>query len=404
MLLLTHHNRRHFFTLLSALALTLLGCPDGANKTSPAVSKQDAGNRAKPPGAGTASGSATAAVATAKPSAKGASFALPPIEINSRKEIEIAGKKLKATICELDTSAADMSGEMPFEAIRAIIAETNDSIFVLDHLGKIRKYSNVAGDKDCKLELVKKWGTAGVLTIDEKSGTSFNSLAIDKAGNLFAAGQWGGLSEGSFPAEVSRIDKAGKVKVLGCKAGGPITVDPLGTTAFIGSGGIIGKKTFDVGDGTCEPAAFSFKGWPEDSVTLVRPRGDDLLVGGFVKKKDKGKEVNVYKIALHSADGAQKFIAGTEEGDGHICAIAEAHSCGLGLCVFDGNCQKLHAWDTSGKLVGTVSLHELVAAGSPLPAWPVAASSSADFMWLAMIADGKGDREFGFVVRIEGMN
>jgi hypothetical protein len=376
------------FATLSVGALAAAAC---GSSGSDAAATASAEATSKPKKAASAKASASAKpTATAAATASGSAEAkppmptgpLPPVELRDRKSATFGGKEVSAEICKLDETGPMMGHESFDKAIRGVAAAPGGLVYVLDHEGKLRRYTSSKGG-ECVLTLDKGFGEGGILTLeaDAEKADYFDTLTIDGKGDVYVSG---------FIAAPRKV--SGGTATTACKDTGRLFVDTKGSSAFQR------KNQVDLA-ADCKATEVKHDLGKEASTDMFVPFGADVLAAYSQKEKDK----NVYKVALLSG-GKKKWAVGDADGDGQMCNIGSVTSCGLGVCAVDANCRSLKVIDTSGKLLGATKINDLLGLSYP---WPRGLSIGDGTAYMAATHKGnaKGDdRNYGMVFRIKGLN
>lgn len=337
----------------------------------------------------------SAADAGAGATAGGAhTFALPAnVKLGTPKPADLAGKHVAAELCKLDTGASVMQSQDFDHAIGGIAAAADGSIYVVDHEGKLRKYT-VQTPSPCQLALDTKFGQGGVLTLEPKPDDSkeYDTVSVDPKGNVYVSG--GG-------AKAKIVTPAGQASPA-CDDTGRLYVDRTTGDAYLRD------KKVKVQGGKCEPAEAKegFEGWPKDEHPDVADAANGFV---FVKGSIKEHGKSVDKVGVHKPDGKKVEIVGDEKGDGDICFVADVQQCSLGYCVYDSNCRSLRAWSASGgKLEGAIDVNALFGVDY---SWPEGLFVTKGVTWATFSQQGtagdKADAEaphYGFVARITGLD
>ena len=322
-------------------------------------------------------------------------FALPAsVKYDTPKPKDLGGKHIVAELCKLDTGGSVMQSSDFSHAIGGIAAAPDGSLYVVDHEGKLRKYT-VQTPSPCQLALDTKFGTGGVLTLEPKPDDSkeYDTVSVDPKGNVYVSG--GG-------AKAKMVTPTGQASAA-CDEWGRLYVDRTTGDAYLRD------KRVKVAGGKCEPAEAkeTWEGWPaKESPDVSDAANGMVFLKGSIKEKD-GKSVD--KIGVHKPDGKKIEIVGDEKGDGDICYVADVQPCGMGYCVYDSNCRELRAWSASGgKLVGAVDVNELFGVGY---SWPEGMFVTKGVTWATFSQQGEKDDKadadaphFGFVARITGLD
>lgn len=385
------HLRLLALATLTSGALAAIGC--GSSGSTDAEASATAEATSKPKKAASASASASAkpsatAAATAAPSGSAEAKPpvptgpLPPVELRDRKSASFDGKEVSAEICKLDETAPMMHHDSFDKAIRGVAAAPGGLVYVLDHEGKLRRYTSSKGG-ECVLELDKGFGEGGILTLaaEAEKADYFDTLTIDGKGDVYVSG---------FIAAPIKV--SGGSATPACKDTGRLYVDTKSSSAFQR------KNQVDLA-AECKSSEVKHDLGKEASIDTFVPHGADVLAAYSQKEKDK----NVYKVALLSG-GKKKWAVGDADGDGQMCNIGGVTGCGFGVCAVDANCRSLKVIDGKGKLLGAAKINDLLGLSYP---WPRALSVGDGTAYMAATHRGnvKGDdRNYGMVFRIKGLN
>ena len=336
-------------------------------------------------GAGDAGAAATAG---------GHSFALPAsVKLATPAPKDLGGKHIVAELCKLDTGAPVMQSSDFDHAIGGIAAAPDGSLYVVDHEGKLRKYT-VQSASPCQLALDTKFGTNGVLTLEPKPDDSkeYDTVSVDPKGNVYVSGSG---------AKAKMVTPTGQASAA-CDEWGRLYVDRTTGDAYLHD------KRVKVAGGKCAPADAkeNWEGWPKDSHLEVANADNGLV---FLKGSIKEHGESVDKVGVHKPDGKKIEIVGDEKGNGDICYLADVQPCSLGYCVYDSNCRNLRAWSASGgKLVGAADLNEMFGVEY---SWPEGLFVTKGVTWATFTQQGEKDDKvdaeaphFGFVARITGLD
>jgi hypothetical protein len=320
--------------------------------------------------------------------------AMPPAKLGTPKAKDLGGKHIVAELCKLDTSAPAMQSSDFDHAIGGVVQAPDGSVYVVDHEGKLRKYT-VQTASPCELVLDAKFGQGGVLALEPKPEDSkeFDTVQVDQQGNLYVSG--GG-------AKAKLVTSAGQASAA-CDESGRLFVDHSTGDTYLRD------KRVTVKGGKCEAAdpKEAFEGWTKDSHPDVAAAAGGLV---FMKGSMKGPDgKSVDKVGVHKPNGKKVEIVGDEKGEGDICYVAAVQPCSLGYCVFDSNCRSLRAWSASGgKLVGAGDVNELFGVDY---SWPEGLFVTKGVTWATFSQQGtaadKSDAEaphYGFVARITGLD
>jgi len=360
-----------------ALALSTASCGGPAGGAEGAATPPPGEKTVDPAPAATTDAKAAPPPAPAEAKVK---LALPPVEIEAAEEpLKLGGKDVTAELCALDTSAPEMKATSFASAIRPLTVLPDGALIVIDHEGKLRKYVARKGDK-CELALDTSFGQNGVLTVTDE----LTSLAAAPNGRLFAW-SW---------SKLHRID-GNKAEASQCSVK---AIDPGGTIGFSSFGTEITKLKLDA---ECAEEKWPVKGLTDKdaSISLISPLpGGDVALS--VSKKGS------YFVGLHGPDGKQKLkLGGAKDGDEQICNVNDVEPCAQGLCVLDGNCRSIRAWDAKkGTFVGAIKVGDLLGVSYP---WPVDIAMGKGVAYMTATHAGKdeGDeRSYGMIFRIKGLN
>lgn len=321
-------------------------------------------------------------------------FSLPAsVKLAAPKAKDLGGKHVVAEICKLDTGASVMQSQDFDHAIGGIAAAADGSLYVVDHEGKLRKYT-VQTPSPCQLALDTKFGQGGVLALETKPEDSkeYDTVSVDPKGNVYVSG--GG-------AKAKLVTPAGQASAA-CDESGRLYVDRTTGDTYLRD------KRVKVAGGKCEPAEAkeSWEGWPKDSHPDVANAANGLV---FLKGSIKEGKENVDKVGVHKSEGKKVEIVGDAKGDGDICFVADVQPCAMGYCVFDSNCRELRAWSAAGgKLEGAADVNELFGVSY---SWPEGLFVTKGVSWATFSQQGekddKADAEaphYGFVARITGLD
>jgi hypothetical protein len=263
---------------------------------------------------------------------------------------KLAGKELKVELCAMDTSVPDLRAQAFWEALREFAGSAKGELYVLDPQKKIRKYLPQKGDK-CVLMLDPTFGDKGVLTppvTPDKLDVLDDGTLVIKEFNR------------------SHIYKNGKVESNGCEVRAELSGD--GKVAWTLWEGKIQKGEYS--EACPDKKEWKYTGWDKskkEEVYEVRDWGNQVLL--------LGSAVSKHYIGIHRPDGTQQFMLGkskikasTVHDDDEFCSISDVDKCGAGLCVLDGNCRALSAWDMkNGNFIGTVKVSDLLGLFYPMP-------------------------------------
>jgi len=291
-----------------------------------------------------------------KPAGKRGPFEVPnfPLEVPEEGEeptvFKLAGKQLKVEVCAMDTSAPDLRAESFWEALREFAGSAKGELYILDPQKKIRKYLPQKGDK-CVLALDPTFGEKGVLT----PPVTPDDLDVLDDGTLV-------LKEFNR----SHIYRNGKFESNGCEVRAELSGD--GKVAWTLWEGKIAKGEYS--EACPDKKEWKYTGWDaskKESVSEVVDWGNQVLLLGSAAPKNY--------IGIHRPDGTQLFMLGkskikssTVHDDDEFCSISDVDKCGAGLCVLDGNCRALSAWDPkNGNFIGTVKVGDLLGLNYPMP-------------------------------------
>lgn len=291
-----------------------------------------------------------------KPAAKKEPFEVPNFPLETWEEGEepkvfkLAGKDLKVEVCALDTSVPPLRAEFFGDALREFAGSAKGELYVLDPDKKIRKYLPQKGDK-CVLMLDPNFGDKGVLTPpvtpDKLDVLDDGTLVISEFG-------------------VSHIYKNGKFVSNGCKAQKGLSRDGrVGWDVWEGK-----ITTGEYSDACPDKKEWKYTGWDKskkEEVYDVRDWGNQVLLLGSAAPK--------HYLGIHRPDGTPQFMLGKSKikaskvhDDDEFCSISDVDKCGADLCVLDGNCRALSAWDLkNGNFLGKVKVGELLGLFYPMP-------------------------------------
>jgi hypothetical protein len=316
------------------------------------------------------------------------------VKLGTPKAKDIGGKHIAAELCKLDTTASPMQSTDFDHAIGGIVQASDGSLFLVDHEGKLRKYT-VQTPSPCELVLDSKFGQNGVLTLEPKPEDSkeYDTVSIDPQGNLYVSGNG---------AKAKLVTAAGQASPA-CDEFGKLYVDRQTGDAYLRDHRVTIKG------GKCEAADAkeTFEGWPKDSHPEVAAAANGMVfLKGSIKEPDKK---TVDKVGIHHPNGKKVEIVGDEKGDGDICFVADVQPCSIGYCVFDSNCRSLRGWSaTGGKLEGAADVNELFGVDY---SWPEGLFVTKTVSWATFSQEGAavpgsdaGAPHFGFVARITGLN
>jgi hypothetical protein len=323
-------------------------------------------------------------------------FALPAnVKLDTPKPKELGGKHVVAELCKLDTGASVMQSQDFDKAIGGIAAAPDGSLYVVDHEGKLRKYT-VQTASPCQLALDTKFGTGGVLALETKPEDSkeYDTVSVDSKGNVYVSGNG---------AKAKLVTPAGQASTA-CDEFGRFRVDRTTGDTYLRD------KRVKVAGGKCDPAEAkeTWEGWPtKDAHSEVLDAANGLVfLNGWIKEHGK----MVTKMGVQKPDGKKVEIVGDEKGDGEICSAADMQPCSVGYCVFDANCREMRAWGAAGgKLVGAVDVNELFGVGY---SWPEGLFVTKGVTWATFSQQGEKDEKsdaaeaphYGFVARITGLD
>jgi hypothetical protein len=348
---------------------------------------KDSGSSGAATAASGASASAAPAASSAAPAAPAkVEVGLPTgVKLDKPKAATIGGKTVTADICKLDKRGADMKSTDFAKAIRSVQPSADGGLFVLDSDAKIRKYT-VQSASPCELALDTKWGTAGILTIEDnaKKADDYLTIQVDKTGNVYASGY----------QKVKMVTPTGTVSTVCGDDSGTLIIDRSSGDAYFN------HKHVKIDAKSCDGDAVKFSGFGDDNQPDVIDAANGQL---FVKGYTKAGKDNIDKVGLYKADGTSVAVVGDKDGDGDICYAQAAQSCSLGICVVDSNCRSLRAWGLDGTLVGATDINALFGVSY---SWPVDFFIGKDVAWAAFGQQGEGEKapHFGFVARITGLN
>ena len=272
-----------------------------------------------------------------------------PEEGEEPKVFKLGGKNLNVEVCALDTSAPPLKAEFFAHALREFAGSAKGELYVLDPQQKVRKYLPQKGDK-CVLALDPSFGEKGVLTLP------------------FTADKLHVLDDGTLVVvefNRSHLYKNGKVESNGCEvSAGGLSGD--GKVAWTLWEGKIQKGEYS--EACPDKKEWKYTGWDrskKEFVYEVKDWGNQVILLGSLAPK--------HYVGIHRADGTLEFMLGKPKApkqneDAELCSVSDVDKCGAGVCVLDGNCRKLSAWDPkNGAFVGTVKVGDLLGLSYPMP-------------------------------------
>ncbi len=396
----------HHASIVFCLSL-LAACGGGAQTTNPSsnTAKTDApkNDAVKTDTVKTENGAAgqteTPKAEEAKPAGPKGRFEIPnfpletPEEGEEPKVFKLGTKTLQVEVCALDTSAPALRAEFFGDALREFAGSAKGELYVLDPDKKVRKYVPQKGDK-CELALDPSFGQGGILT----PPVNPDKLHVLDDGTLVIV-----------EFNQSHIYKNGKVESNGCGVSAGLSGD--GKVAWTLWEGKIAKG--DYSEACPDKKEWKYSGWDKskkESVYGVMDWGNQVLLLGEAAPK--------HYIGIHRPDGTQQFMLGkskikasTVHDDDEFCSISDVDKCGTGLCVLDGNCRALSAWDPkNGNFLGVVKVGDLLGLSYPMPVGMVVTKGAA---YLAATHDEKQPEDapsdakvmtVGGIFRIKGLD
>jgi hypothetical protein len=381
-----------------ALALALLvAC--GENKPAPTGQAS---------ASATASSSGRATASTAKASAKPAPSASAKAPERPWEELARESKPLAPTPAAQKVGPHELSaepcvieggnplGKSSMDVARAL-AVVGERLYLVDAAEAVRAYVIDKGEP-CKLTPDTAFGAQGVLLVDPK----VRALAVGK--DLLVA------SNGVFGAVVL---KGGKVEAkCDARPGGYVSMHGSGTwgLSFFSSSNL-SKLSFTGVTCKVEPwtvlgelgrGADKRKG-PLASVTAVGFQGDVVLVGGILAK-DVDPNASRVVVAFDAAGNEKARLGDTTKNlkaDDHFGWVHAIRACAPGLCVVDGNFQRMAIFDGARKLVGALALGKLLGLPSP---WvqDLALTKGGAYLVAGESREGSKVHE-GIVYRVKGL-
>lgn len=403
--MLNVHRHASVVLCVSFLAACGGGTKDANPTTNTAKADAPKTDAVKPDAAKTENGAASQTEKEAskadenKPAAPKGKFEIPNFPLKTLEEGEeaevfkLAGKELKVEACAMDTSAPPLRAEFFSHALREFAGSSKGELYVLDPANKIRKYVPQKGDK-CVLALDSTFGEKGILT----PPVTPDSLDVLDDGTLVVA-----------EYTRSHMYKNGKFESNGCEVRVGLSRD--------------GKVGWSLWEGKIEKGEYSeacpdkkewkYTGWDKskkENVYGVKDWGNQVLLIGEAAPK--------HYIGIHKADGTQQFMLGKSKikkssvhDDDEFCSISDVDKCGAGLCVIDGNCRALSAWDPkNGNFIGTVKVGDLLGLSYPMPVGMVVTKGAS---YMAVTHDEKQPEDapedakvmtIGGIFRITGLD